>query len=125
VARPTAATDALRAARLLAERLCSEVAELGFGIGVSAGIAVAGNIGAEARFEYTVIGDPVNEAARLCELAKARPERVIASAAMLDDARAEEAANWRRGQQVNLRGRAAETTLMLPAAQVPGGTGSS
>jgi len=28
------------------------------GIGVSAGTAVAGNIGAAQRFEYTVIGDP-------------------------------------------------------------------
>jgi len=41
-----------------------------FGVGVSAGRAIAGHIGAQARFEYTVIGDPVNEAARLTELAK-------------------------------------------------------
>jgi len=122
VARPTAATDALSAARRLADRLCSEVAELGFGIGVSAGVAVAGNIGAEARFEYTVIGDPVNEAARLCELAKARPERVIASATTLGAARPEEVANWRLGEQVVLRGRAVETTLALPATEVPAGT---
>ncbi len=39
------------------------------GIGVAAGQVVAGN-GAHERFEYTVIGEPVNEAARLCELAK-------------------------------------------------------
>jgi adenylate cyclase len=121
VARPTAATDALSAARGLAERLRSEVGELGFGIGVSAGVAVAGNIGAEARFEYTVIGDPVNEAARLCELAKARPERVIASAATLGAAGPEEVANWRLGEQVALRGRAAETTLALPATERPAG----
>jgi adenylate cyclase len=42
------------------------------GIGVSWGTAVAGNIGAAERFEYTVIGDPVNEAARLTELAVPR-----------------------------------------------------
>ena len=119
VARPTAATDALIAARGLAERLSAEVGELDFGIGVSAGVAVAGNIGAEERFEYTVIGDPVNEAARLCELAKARPERMIASAATLAAAAPEEVANWRLGEQVTLRGRAAETTLALPGAEVP------
>src|SRR5919202_6552380 len=64
VASDNPAGDALRAARLLAERLDREVPEVDFGIGVSAGRAVAGNVGAEHRFEYTVIGDPVNEAAR-------------------------------------------------------------
>ena len=43
-------------------------------IGVATGTAVAGYIGAETRFEYTVIGDPVNEAARLSEVAKERPD---------------------------------------------------
>ena len=54
------------------QRLEREVPEVGFGIGVSAGKAVAGNVGSEQRFEYTVIGDPVNEAARLSDLAKER-----------------------------------------------------
>ena len=73
------AGDALAAARELQERLAAELPDLDAGIGVSAGRAVAGNVGAEQRFEYTVIGDPVNEAARLCELAKRRPERLLAS----------------------------------------------
>jgi adenylate cyclase len=122
VGRPTPATDALSAARHLAERLSTQVPELGFGIGVSAGVAVAGNIGAEERFEYTVIGDPVNEAARLCDLAKAHPERVITSGGTLEAAHPAEAANWRLGDKVVLRGRAAETILALPIAVVPAGT---
>ena len=48
-------------------------------VGVSSGLVVAGNVGAEQRYEYTVIGDPVNEAARLTEAAKHRLGRVLAS----------------------------------------------
>jgi adenylate cyclase len=109
------AGDALRAARQLASRLRSAVGELDFGIGVSAGVAVAGNVGAEERFEYTVIGDPVNESARLCELAKGWPGRILASGRALDGA-VSDAAEWQREESVKLRGRDAETELVVPAA---------
>ena len=65
--------EPLAAARAIAERLDNEVPECQAGIGVASGQVVAGNIGAKQRFEYTVIGEPVNEAARLCELAKSTP----------------------------------------------------
>src|SRR3546814_6188823 len=50
------------------------------GIGISCGTVVAGNVGSRERFEYTVIGRAVNEAARLTELAKSRPGRALAAA---------------------------------------------
>jgi adenylate cyclase len=106
---------ALAAARRLAERLASGAGGLQAGIGVSAGQAVAGNIGAESRFEYTVIGDPVNEAARLCELAKETDGRVLASECALERAREEEAERWREGEPVRLRGRSEETRTAAPA----------
>jgi adenylate cyclase len=116
VRRDDPAGDALRCARTLAERLLREVPEVDFGIGVSAGTAVAGNVGAEHRFEYTVIGDPVNEAARLCTLAKRRPERVLASHEALDRAATEERGAWSGSESALLDGRDAPTRLATPSA---------
>jgi adenylate cyclase len=115
VPRDDPAGDALRAARALAARLSREVPEIDFGIGISAGVAVAGNVGAEHRFEYTVIGDPVNEASRLSELAKDRPERVLTSEKALDSAASEaESASWRVTDSAVLRGRNAATVVAHP-----------
>jgi adenylate cyclase len=116
VDRPMPAADALAAARHLRTRLRSELPGMDVGIGVSAGTAVAGNVGAERRFEYTVIGDPVNEAARLCDLAKQHPERLLASEAAVREAGPQEAARWTVGEPVVLRGRDEATRLATAVA---------
>lgn len=90
---PNAVTCALRAARELRVSLAGLVG-LRASIGVAAGPVVAGNLGAPSRYEYTVIGDPVNAAARLTELAKVHPSRLLADARLLDGADAAEAAQW-------------------------------
>jgi adenylate cyclase len=117
VGRADPAGDALRAARALAGRLARELPEVDFGVGVSAGTAVAGNVGAERRFEYTVIGDPVNEAARLCDLAKQRPDRVLASDAALAAAGGDEPAAWTVTDSAVLRGRGAPTRIARPRTE--------
>ena len=105
---------ALAAARLLAERLAARVPEVGSGIGVSAGEVVAGNVGDVRRYEYTVIGDPVNEAARLTDVAKNTDGRVVAAAAAVDLAAETEARRWQLGDAVVLRGRTQPTRMATP-----------
>jgi adenylate cyclase len=108
------AAAALSAAREMVRRLKAEVPELDAGVGVSQGLVIAGNIGATRRLEYTVIGDPVNEAARLTEQAKDRPERVVASQRIVDRADAGERNRWTFLDPLVLRGRLEPTVLAVP-----------
>ncbi|WP_204801478.1 adenylate/guanylate cyclase domain-containing protein [Mycobacterium riyadhense] len=114
IEHPDASGGALAAARELHDELLPVLGSAEFGIGVSAGRAIAGHIGAQARFEYTVIGDPVNEAARLTELAKLEEGHVLASAIAVSGALDAEALCWDVGEVVELRGRAAPTQLARP-----------
>jgi adenylate cyclase len=105
-----AASSALRAARRIRDRVVS-MGEVEVGVGVAAGEVVAGQVGAQSRLEYTIIGDPVNEAARLTDLAKQRRECVLASQDVLDRAGQTEAKCWTPGGEVVLRGRDVPTRL--------------
>lgn len=106
--------EALAAARAMATRLRAEVPECPAGIGVAAGVVVAGNVGAKERFEYTVIGEPVNEAARLCELAKSVDGHLVASSATVERAGESEGVHWALGDSVILRGHDEPTRLAVP-----------
>jgi adenylate cyclase len=77
--------DAIKAAKEMRERLANlnnskELkSEIKFGIGLNTGPLIAGNIGTQKRFEYTVIGDTVNVASRMESLSKALEHDIILS----------------------------------------------
>jgi adenylate cyclase len=121
-AQPDHAARALRAARSLRQQLIKLAGihpGMDAAIGLSSGTVVAGNVGTEQRYEYTIVGGPVNEAARLTELAKGQPGRVVASLAAVQRA-GEEAQRWSPLGSVALRGQSAPTAIYEPVpARLP------
>jgi len=111
---------ALGAARAMADRLAAEVPEIAAGIGVATGEVVAGNVGHHRRFEYTVVGDAVNTAARLTELAK-DAGGLLATWASVEAAGEEEAACWCECGRTTLRGRPTPTVLAKPRPEAGAG----
>ena len=106
------ASAALATARALGDELRRLLVD--FGIGVSAGPVFAGNIGAENRYEYTVVGDAVNEAARLADRAKDFDGRVLCSAAAIERTCAAERKCWGVQGSEMLRGRSRLTQISAP-----------
>lgn len=109
---------ALACARDLAVRLDTEVPELDFGIGVSTGPVVAGHLGDERRYEYTIIGDMVNIAARLTDLAKDRHQRVLADHTAVLAAHDTERSRWSPGAPIEVRGRNDPVVVCTPTVGI-------
>lgn len=92
IPHPQHALRAISTGMLMIEtikRINEERGQLGepifrMGIGIHTGIVVAGNMGAQNRLNYTVIGRNVNLAARLCQVAK--PGQLIISESTLEEA---------------------------------------
>jgi adenylate cyclase len=122
--QPDHAGRALRAAAALPAAVRPLPEAPAVGVGVASGTVVAGNVGTPERYEYTVIGDPVNVAARLADLAKTPDgatglvRGVLAERSTIDSARATagagEVPDWRCSGEAHLRGRRAPVEVWLP-----------
>lgn len=110
------AARALRVAAAIPGDLAADGGPLAAGIGVATGDVLAGFVGTPERYEYTVIGDVVNLASRLCEGAKAQRSGVLVSAATVSEAHS--MGQWQRAGSFRVRGRRERAEVFtLPSAR--------
>ncbi|MEA3026097.1 MAG: adenylate cyclase [Alphaproteobacteria bacterium] len=119
----TACRQALRAASLVASNVAylnhqfaTEVREpIQFGVGIHAGDVIVGDIGFRGHTVFTALGDPVNVAARLQDLAKNLDCKVVVSEEVCKTAGI--AADALTRTEVSIRGR--DESLMVRTATDP------
>jgi len=75
--------------------------EINIGIGLNSGDVVMGNMGSEDHMDYTVIGDSINVAARLCGVAQ--PGQVLVSKLIVDEIG--DRAKWKELPPVAVKGK--------------------
>lgn len=84
------------------ERVAEGFPEISIGIGINTGKMVAGNMGAENRLNYTVLGANVNLGARLC--GKAAPMQILVSEQTLESCGLKERLQYEEIEALTLKG---------------------
>jgi adenylate cyclase len=88
-----------------------------FRIGLNCGDMVAGNIGSHERMEYTVIGDSVNLASRLCSIAKGGQIVISSEVYLMEEV--EERVVVLPHQSIQVRGKSKPITTYLVEGLAP------
>ena len=79
-----------------------------FRIGLNSGDMLAGNMGSHERMQYTVVGDAVNLAARLCS--QAEPRQVVVAESFMQMPYIKSRTEYTKGSPINLRGKTQPVT---------------
>lgn len=111
--QPDDATRAVRAAREIVrsvaewngDRATRGELPVRIGVGLNTSLVVAGAVGTPQKLEYTVIGDGVNVASRVCSLTKELPAVILATEATRS--RVADELPWRDFGETVIRGRGA------------------
>lgn len=102
-----AGVDMQREIAQLKSKLADKYAGISIGVAINAGKVIVGNIGSEERMDYTAIGDVVNVAARLEDLAGPGQILITEEVARIAEAFVE----VKPYKTITLRGRQAETQV--------------
>lgn len=89
--------------------------DMQIGIGVNSGPVVAGTVGGGGRVEFTVIGDPVNTAARVEEATRVSGDDVLVTAETVGRV-ARDFGGWIERPSMPLKGKSELVTLYAPRA---------
>lgn len=96
--------------RINVQRLDAGFATVSFRIGISSGSMLAGHLGSAERLQFTVVGDTVNVAARLCDMAA--PGGVLMSEKTLAHGVAGARTRYRSLGAATIKGRREQVTLI-------------
>jgi adenylate cyclase len=106
--QPDHALRALRAGAAIPDELEQKGGMLRARVGLATGEVIAGFIGTHERHEYTVIGDVVNVAARLCDAARDQSSGVLADESTVGSVGV--ADGWKETGRIAMKGRSERVT---------------
>lgn len=89
--------------RVSAKRAVTGLATVSVKVGINSGPVLAGNLGSEERMQYTVVGDAVNVASRLCDLCE--PGKILMGEDTVDQEGVKQCAVLPRSAPLALKGR--------------------
>jgi class 3 adenylate cyclase len=95
-----------------------DAGELRVGLGVNSGSVVVGTIGGGGRLDFTVIGDPVNTAARVESATRETGDDVLITGETRSRLQAEHG-DWEQRTAMPLKGKSEEVSLYAPRAVAP------